>query len=114
MALVAKKSELVKVWTEDSSLMAGLSAPETDANAAQLTKANWLPAFTQCLQRFKDDGFERINPSILKAAIQADYPEFEEKQIGFKRFSDVMKRLEKENLLIIEMDEQHTMLLKIC
>ena len=114
MALVSKKSELVKVRTEDSSLMAGLSAPETEESAAQLNKANWLPAFTACLKRFKDDGFERINPSILKAAIQADYPDFEEKQIGFKRFSDIMKQLEREKLLIVEMDEQRTMLLKIC
>ena len=53
-------------------------------------------------------------PSILKAAILNDYPGYEEKQIGFKRFSDVMKALEKEGLLVVEMDEQHTMLLKIC
>lgn len=114
IALVAKKSNLIKVWTEDSSLMVGLRAPDAEAVSAQLNKMNWLPAFTQCLKRFKDDGFERINPSILKAAIQADYPDFDEKQIGFKRFSDIMKRLEKENLLVVEMDEQRTMLLKIC
>ena len=55
-----------------------------------------------------------VNPSILKSTILSDYPGFEEKQIGFKRFSDVMKALEKQGLLVIEMDEQHTMLLKIC
>ena len=114
MALVAKKSEYVKVWTQDSSLMAGLSAPDSGENSQQLTRSNWLPAFTACLQRFKDDGFERINPSILKAAIQADYSDFDEHQIGFKRFSDIMKALEKEGLLVVEMDEQRTMLLKIC
>ena len=85
-----------------------------DEPVVQLSRSNWVPAFRECLQRFKDEGFERINPSILKTAIQADYPDFEERQIGFKRFSDVMKRLEKEKLLVIEMDEQHTMLLKIC
>ncbi|MBO4367590.1 MAG: NYN domain-containing protein [Clostridia bacterium] len=113
MALVARKSDLVKVWTEDSSLMAGLNTPEETPEENRLNKNNWLAAFTACLKRFKDDGFERINPSILKASIQADYPEFDEKQIGFKRFSDIMKRLEKENLLVVEMDEQKTMLLKI-
>ena len=55
-----------------------------------------------------------MNPSILKSTIVNDYPGFEERQIGFKRFSDVMKALEKQGLLVVEMDEQHTMLLKIC
>ena len=114
MAQVAKKSDMVRVWTEDSSLMVGIASAEVEGGGQQLNKSNWLPAFRQCLQRFKDDGFERINPSILKAAIQADYPDFDEKQAGFKRFSDIMKQLEKEGLLIVEMDEQRTMLLKIC
>ena len=39
---------------------------------------------------------------------------FEEKDIGFKKFSDVMKALEKQGLLVIEMDDSHTMLLRIC
>lgn len=112
MALLATKSSRLKVWTENSSLKIGLGTSE--APRPQLNKSNWLPAFTGSLQRFKQEGFERINPSILKAAIQADYPDFEERQIGFKRFSDIMKRLEKERLLVVEMDEAHTMLLKIC
>ena len=71
-------------------------------------------AFQAALDRFKAEGFERINPSILKSTIQADYPNFDERTIGFKRFSDVMKELEKQGLLRVEMDEAHTMLLKIC
>ena len=63
---------------------------------------------------FESEGFDRVNPSILQATIQSDYPDFDERQIGFKRFSDVMKELEKQGLLVIEMDEAHTMLLKIC
>ena len=54
------------------------------------------PAFKAALERFKAEGFERINPSILKSTIQADYPNFDERTIGFKRFSDVMKELEKQ------------------
>ena len=103
----------LKAWTEASSLIIGVNTAAESA-APVLTRNNWLPAFRESLKRFKEDGFERINPSILKAAIQADYPSFDEKQIGFKRFSDIMKALEKEKLLVIEMDEQHTMLLKIC
>ena len=112
IALIASKSDKLHSWTEQSSLMIGLNA--ADSEQSKLDKTNWLPAFTAALERFKSEGFERVNPSILKATILNDYPGFEERQIGFKRFSDVMKALEKEGLLVVEMDEQHTMLLKIC
>lgn len=113
MGLLSDKSPKLRVWTEQSSLKIGLSTADAQ-QALTLDMTSWLPAFTQALERFKNDGFDRINPSILKATIQADYPDFEEKQIGFKRFSDIMKALEKEKLLVVEMDEAHTMLLKIC
>ena len=112
IALISSKSEKLHSWTEASSLMIGLSGNEE--SAAKLDKTSWLPAFTQALERFKSEGFERVNPSILKSTIQTDYPDFDERQIGFKRFSDVMKELEKQGLLVVEMDEAHTMLLKIC
>ena len=112
IALISAKSDKLSSWTEQSSLMIGLSSAEESEN--KLDKTNWIPAFTAALERFKSEGFERVNPSILKSTIQNDYPSFEEKQIGFKRFSDVMKALEKQGLLVVEMDEQHTMLLKIC
>ena len=112
ISLISAKSEKLHSWTEDSSLMIGLSGAEETAGT--LDKANWLPAFTQALERFKSEGFDRVNPSILKSTIQSDYPDFDERQIGFKRFSDVMKELEKQGLLVVEMDEAHTMLLKIC
>ena len=111
--LIVKDCPELKAWTEASSLIVGVNSATADQGPA-MTRSNWLKAFRDALNSFKDDGFERINPSILKAAIQADYPAFDEKQIGFKRFSDIMKALEKEGLLVIEMDEQHTMLLKIC
>ena len=72
-----------------------------------------MHVFARHLQRFKSDGFDRINPSILKSAIQGEYPDFDERTIGFKRFSDMLKRMERERLVEIEMDEQHTMLIKI-
>jgi len=114
IALISSKSEKLRSWTDDSSLMIGLNAADAAETEARLDKNNWLPAFTAALNQFKSEGFERVNPSILKSTIVSDYPGFEEKQIGFKRFSDVMKALEKEGLLQVEMDEQHTMLLKIC
>ena len=108
---ITKNSDKLTSWMEASSLMIGLSGESEDAG--KLDKSNWLPAFRQALEHFKDEGFDRVNPSILKATIQTDYPGFEEKQIGFKRFSDVMKALEKQGLLTIEMDDQRTMLLRI-
>lgn len=110
---ITKHSDKLTSWMENSSLMIGLEVEEEDKEP-KLDKGNWLPAFEQALAHFKDEGFDRVNPSILKATIQADYPSFEEKDIGFKKFSDVMKALEKQGLLVIEMDDSHTMLLRIC
>ena len=111
LQMVAEASEQLHVWTEDSSLMIGLIGDGDDKKI--LDRTNWLPAFKQALENFKSEGFDRVNPSILKAAILEEYPKYTERSIGFKRFSDVMKSLEKEGLLTVEMDEQHTMLLKI-
>ena len=110
---ITKRSDKLTSWMEASSLMIGLEAEEEDKEP-KLDKNSWLPAFEQALAHFKDEGFDRVNPSILKATIQADYPSFDEKQIGFKKFSDIMKALEKQGLLVIEMDDAHTMLLRIC
>ena len=49
----------------------------------------------------------------MKADIQAAYPDFSERGIGFKRFSDVLKQMEKDHLLALEMDEQKNMLVKM-
>ena len=81
--------------------------------APKLTKDNWTKAFRERLEQYKDDGFDRINPSILKADIQAAYPDFSERNLGFKRFSDLLKALEKEKILKVEMDEQNTMLIEV-
>ena len=68
---------------------------EADETTPQLTRDNWREAFAAQLSAYKDGGFERVNPSILKADILTTYPDFNERAIGFKRFSDVMKQLEK-------------------
>ena len=111
VAQITKNSDKLTSWMENSALVIGLDSE--DEGDGELDKNNWLPAFKSALERFKADGFDRVNPSILKATIQADYPSFEEKKIGFKKFSDVMKALEKQGLLIIEMDDAHSMLLRI-
>jgi len=107
-----KKFGSIRLTNENFNLMVSLQTKEP-SNANQLNRENYRDAFNEQLRHYKEDGFDRINPSILKADIQASYPDFSEKAIGFKRFSDVLKALEKDGLLILEMDEQKTMLIKV-
>ena len=94
--------------------MVGLSnAGDNGESIPQLTRDNWQEAFAAQIKAYKEGGFDRVNPSILKADILTAYPDFTERAIGFKRFSDVMKQLEKEGLVVVEMDEQKTMLIKL-
>ncbi len=104
----------LRIRNDNFNVMVALgAAPKECAPSVQLTKENWRDAFREQLQRYKEDGFDRINPSILKADIQAAYPDFSERTLGFKRFSDVLKALEREKILDVEMDEQNTMLVKV-
>ena len=113
LKLSAKFGDL-RVHNDNFDVMVGLtnSGDSTEA-IPQLTRENWREAFAAQIKAYKDGGFERVNPSILKADIITAYPDFNEKSIGFKRFSDVMKQLEKDGLVVVEMDEQNTMLIKL-
>ena len=53
IAMISQKSEKIRSWTEDSSLMIGLSGADEDV--PKLDKTNWLPAFTAALDQFKQD-----------------------------------------------------------
>ncbi len=112
---LAAKFGTIRVKNDNYNMMVSLNAEASEEGGGkkQLTQDSWRAAFTEQLQHYKDDGFERINPSILKADIQAAFPDFTERAIGFKRFSDVLKQMEKENLLKLEMDEQNNMLVKM-
>ncbi len=101
------------VRSDNFNVMVSLKQAAKNGGAPKLTRENWMQAFHDRLEQYKDDGFERINPSILKADIQAVYPDFSERALGFKRFSDLLKALEKEKILNVEMDEQNTMLIKV-
>lgn len=103
----------LRVKNDNFNMMVNLNSAESAEGRPQLTKDNWREAFAAQLQAYKDGGFERVNPSILKADILTSYPDFMERSIGFKRFSDVMKQLEKDGLVVVEMDEQKTMLIKL-
>ncbi len=104
----------LSVRSDNFNVMVALKqAVAKNGGAPKLTRENWVQAFRDRLEQYKDDGFDRINPSILKADMQAAYPEFSERSLGFKRFSDLLKALEKESILKVEMDEQNTMLIQV-
>ena len=104
----------LRVHNDNFDVMVGLNnSGDSQEAIPQLTRENWKEAFAAQIRAYKDGGFERVNPSILKADIITAYPDFNERAIGFKRFSDVMKQLEKDGLVVVEMDEQNTMLIKL-
>ncbi len=107
---------VIKVRSDNYNVMVSLAFEDAAADskpASPLNPDNWVEVFREQLKHYKDDGFERINPSILKADIQSLYPDFQEKHAGFKRFSDLLKALEKEKVLTLEMDQQRNMLIKM-
>ena len=105
----------LRVKNDNFNVMVSLSAKSetADDDSVQLNRENWREAFEAQLRAYKEGGFDRINPSILKADILTTYPDFTERAIGFKRFSDVFKQLEKDGPVQVEMDDQKTMLAKL-
>lgn len=100
------------VESERYNLIVTLSQPHAPAGE-QITRDNFTRIFARILSEYKEDGFDRVNPSILKSAVQAEYPDFTERQIGLRRFSDVLRALEREKLLRLETDESGNMLVHI-
>ena len=103
----------IRVFNDNYNVTVSLTSVESGDAIPQLNKDNWKEAFKAQIQAYKEGGFDRVNPSILKADIITAYPDFNERAIGFKRFSDVMKQLEKDGIIAVEMDEQKTMLIKL-
>lgn len=100
------------VASEQYNLIVSLNQAHA-ASGEQITRDNYVSIFARILSEYKEDGFDRVNPSILKSAVQADYPDFTERQIGLRRFSDVLRALERERLLSLETDEGGNMLVHI-
>ena len=112
--LLAKLSEQFgsfEMESEEYNLILRLN--QAYAAVEQLTRENYVGVFARILSAYKEDGFDRVNPSILKSAVQTLYPDFTERQIGLRRFSDVLRTLEREHLLKLEMDEGANMLVHI-
>jgi uncharacterized protein (TIGR00288 family) len=106
------KYKTIKVFGDHNSLKVKLTK-EKKSLAGEISKSNWVSILQSQLNKLKNSGFDRVNPSIIKSELQKDYPDFDERQIGFKKFSDMMKRLEKESIISIEFNEARTMLIKI-
>lgn len=102
----------IKLFGDNNSLKVKLKADEK-IQVKEINKSNWMNLFQAQLNKLKENGFDRVNPSIIKAEIQKEYPDFDERLIGIKKFSDLMKRMEKEKMVSIEFNEARTMLIKI-
>ena len=112
LAALELKFEDFHIVNDNFSVKLSIRGREGDS-APLLTMDNWTAAFSDALLLFKDEGFDRVDPSLLKAAITNKYPGFDEKQIGFKKFSDLLKYLEKYKYIKIEMNEDSNMLVRI-
>jgi hypothetical protein len=111
LAMLEKEYEDFHIINDNYSVK--LSVRGSEAEAATLTAENWTAAFSDALLAFKDEGFDRVDPSILKAAITGKYPGFDEKQLGFKKFSDLLKYLEKYKYVKIESNFDKNILVRI-
>ena len=100
------------IVAEQYNLIVQLSATHAPKNE-QIGRENFVKVFARILAEYKEDGVDRVNPSILKSAVQAEYPDFTERAVGLRRFSDVLRALERERLLALETDEGGNMLVHI-
>ena len=100
------------IVAEQYNLIVQLSATHAQ-RSEQIGRDNFVKVFARILAEYKEDGFDRVNPSILKSAVQAEYPDFTERAVGLRRFSDVLRALERERLLALETDEGGNMLVHI-
>ncbi len=108
---IEQKFATIRVTNDNYNMIISLKRDEKAK--PEITKDNFISVFTTQLKSYKDNGFDCVNPSILKGSIQTEYPNFNERSLGCKRFSDLLKLLEKNGVCKVEMDEQNTMLVRI-
>ena len=101
----------LSIESEDYNLIVRLN--QAYAAVEQITRDNYVGVFARILSAYKQGGFGRVNPSILKSAVRGVYADFTERQVGLRRFSDVLRALEREHLLTLETDEGGNMLVHI-
>ncbi len=108
---IAQKFGTIRVTNDNYNMIISLRREEQAK--PEISKENFISVFAAQLKTYKDSGFDVVNPSILKGSIQTEYPDFTERALGFKRFSDLLKALEKNGVCKVEMDEQNSMLVRI-
>lgn len=108
---IEQKFGTIRVTNDNYNMIVSLKRDEEAK--PEITKENFIGIFAAQLKSFQENGFDCVNPSILKGAIQTEYPNFNERALGCKRFSDLLKLLEKDGVCRVELDEQKTMLVRI-
>nr|MDD6335823.1 NYN domain-containing protein [bacterium] len=111
LSLIEAKTGAIRLMDQNNNLLVRLKPDEIQQ--PKLTRENFAGLISNVLATIREDGFERVNPSIIKAALQEAYPDFDERTLGCKKFSDLLKRLEKENIVQVEYDEDKNMLVRI-
>ncbi len=100
--------------TDHYSLKVSLATPNQKRGGSKaMRRGNWIEQVQEILDRLKADGFERVNPSIIKESICDVYPDFSEREAGYRKFSDMMKALERAGRIRISTDESMNMLITI-
>lgn len=113
LARLESEFSSIRIVNENFNVIVQLTHDTIEGDLEPLTRDSFVRVFKRYLQRYKDDGFERIDPSVLKSAVTNEYPDFSERSIGMRRFSDVLRALEKEKLVRLEMSGQRTLLVHI-
>jgi uncharacterized LabA/DUF88 family protein len=112
LADLQRRFRHIVVESNEFSVKVRLSS-ELKVSDVQLNKSNWVDLVKKVLNKLKEEDFRRVNPSIIKEALLEAYPGFDERLIGFKKFSDMIRALEQRDIVLVEYDEQRSMLVRI-
>lgn len=108
---IEQKFGTIKVTNDRYNVL--ISAGGDQGSKKEINKDNYIDIFAAQLKAFKESGFDCVNPSILKGAVSTEYPDYSERALGYKRFSDLVKTLEKRGLCRVDVDSQRSMLVYI-
>lgn len=105
-----EKYGTIRCTFDQHNLKVALAGSGTEHTAEKLRKGEWIDQVQDVLDNLKADGFDRVNPSIIKESITDIYPNFTERSVGFRKFSDMMKALERAGRIRISMDESNMLI----
>lgn len=73
-------------------------------NTYKITTDNYVGIFKAIFKNLKQDGFKQVVPSVLKGIILNYDKDFVEKDLGFKKFNDLLKDLEAKKLIEVKVN----------